>query len=165
MVSVIISGRWHEKYCIWWWNTISSRTLWIFQIPVFSYLIEHDRLYAVTQYLSKLSCNHWFATTLKKPTIFQLRPGITSTMCTVRVYAIHYYTLCVSYLGPYQTYVLSHVWLHHLSHQLGVAWCRDEGTATVGWTQLLGACWNLKFWTRNIHEIAIDRIKKCDSFK
>lgn len=41
-----------------------------------------------------------------------------------------------------------------------MAWCRDEGTATVGWTQLLGACWNLEFGTRNIHEIAIDRIKK-----
>jgi len=51
----------------------------------------------------------------------------------------------VGYLGSNQTYVLHHVRLHHLSQQLGVARCVNEGGAAVGGTWIFGACWNLKF--------------------
>lgn len=56
-----------------------------------------------------------------------------------------YCTSCVRYLGSYQTYVLHHVRLHHLSHQLGVVRRADEGPAAVGWSRLLDARWDLKF--------------------
>lgn len=52
--------------------------------------------------------------------------------------------LSVLYLGANQAQILHHVRLHHLSQQLRVAGCVDEGEAAVRWAQLFAACWNLK---------------------
>ncbi len=57
---------------------------------IFLYLVQHDWLYAVTQHLSELSCNHWLATTLENTKLLLLRPEITFTVCTVCLYTVHY---------------------------------------------------------------------------
>lgn len=114
----------------------------------------HISFYLPGRAWQALCCNPASQQTLSQSLTCHNPTNKNNTVIETREHIHHMYfkfsccTLCVSYLGSYQTYVLSHVWLHHFSHQLGLAWCTDEGTATVGWTQLLGSCCNLKFKTR-----------------